>query len=112
MGQTNAGPNGVLTAVGQYPGVQSPWGLLDTSGGVSEWTELFSNPFSRTPYTRGAKAADRLYEFADPFELRRPSSPLSSLVGLRLASAIPGPMSSALLAMSIAYTLVKRRRVV
>lgn len=41
--QTSAGDwwqGGVIPpSVGSYPGTLSPWGLLDTSGGVEEWTE-------------------------------------------------------------------------
>jgi len=37
------GPGGP-DSVGSYPNVVSPWGLLDTSGGVSEYTESTNSP--------------------------------------------------------------------
>lgn len=44
FGETNAGDFGFLTPVGSYPGTQSPWGLLDTSGGVHELLESTIDP--------------------------------------------------------------------
>lgn len=43
-GETNFGVSfddapGMPVAVGSYPGTQSPWGLLDVSGGGREWLE-------------------------------------------------------------------------
>lgn len=36
---TNPGLSPFNVPLGAYPGVQSPWGLLDVGGGTTEWTE-------------------------------------------------------------------------
>lgn len=44
-------PSPYSIALGAYPNVTSPWGLLDTAGGTSEWNEEFVGitvPFFRT----------------------------------------------------------------
>ncbi|MFO0831254.1 MAG: SUMF1/EgtB/PvdO family nonheme iron enzyme [Phycisphaerales bacterium] len=43
-------PSPFSIPLGAYPSVQSPWGLLDTAGGTSEWTESI-----RTLQTTGEK---------------------------------------------------------
>ena len=59
-GQTNAGsdtewPSGQARPheVGLYPGTQSPWGLLDVSGGASEWTESLLGGLSNGRLAKG-----------------------------------------------------------
>lgn len=53
IGQTSAGLDftdlGFGISLGAYPDQQSPWGLLDASGGISEWVEepVFGPPFTR-----------------------------------------------------------------
>ena len=90
VGQTNAGANGLETAVGQYPNVQSPWGLLDTSGGVTEWTETFLWPDGiRSIIVRASDAACTGYDFRDPIEIRITSGPGTNFFGGRLASLVP-----------------------
>lgn len=80
--------------VGAYPDAQSPWGLLDTAGGASEWNE--------EPYHPGF-LIDRGYHGAsawneDNYVLLSHVSAISGAplnIGagntIRLASAIPGP---------------------
>lgn len=95
-GQSNAGWiwEHVLD-VGSFPDVQSPFGLLDLTGGVSEL-------LSWTPTHRGsiaARGAPFTYEdYGSPFSPDRLEFNFStnihtngSLVGLRLASATPCP---------------------
>src|SRR5690606_21628647 len=69
-GQTSAGydPPGVDEAfyipLGSYPDVQSPWGLLDTTGGAAEWTEeIHAQTFRR------ADGADAGFTFPELDEL-------------------------------------------
>ena len=80
--------------VGSYPDAQSPWGLLDGSGGEREWVEaMFDRATHSSIPTRGSQAPapslsqsaareDELSEFQFRF-------PVSSSPGLRLASTIP-----------------------
>ena len=102
--QTSAGldlQSHILFAIplGSYPDVQSPWGLLDTSGAASEllegWWESQA-PFSSLPFT-GQDAGristgsrlDRVVGFGT-FTGGDSGDPD---VGLRIASAVPAPSS-------------------
>lgn len=92
--QTSAGnwlPSGQLPPdVGSYPGVMSPWGLLDSSGGVSEYTDTRDPTLSTALYVRGTNLGasmiqdriDRLIPFG---------SYDGGGWGFRIASAIPSP---------------------
>ncbi len=83
--------------IGEYPDAQTPWGLLDTSGGV---TELLASddPFSPSDealYAKGSSLAG-----ANPTDhitgLRIvPASTGFSFSGIRIASAIPAPFTVA-----------------
>ncbi len=71
-GQTNASLFGIpgisfeALEVGLYPDVQSPWGLLDASGGMREWTDEVAN-FSPSPRrTKGSSFYSD--HFADQYE--------------------------------------------
>ncbi|MBL0928261.1 MAG: SUMF1/EgtB/PvdO family nonheme iron enzyme, partial [Phycisphaerales bacterium] len=105
-GQTNtmSGPR----AAGSYPGVRSPWGLLDTSGGVSEWTET---GFDQSRYLRGSS----FILGGDPANLDRiegflgSSTSSGSWVGLRLAS-IPSPSVVCFVAIGGLLAVGTRRR--
>lgn len=111
VGQTNAGIPGGPDLVGQYPSVMSPWGLLDTSGGVRELTETvpvwmgFENEVrvTRASTRLGGIAIDRL----DSFGLT--GVEIGLLSGLRLASAVPVP-STAFVLVGVAAPFTRRRR--
>ncbi len=97
-GQTNAGPfpQGQTRPldVGSYPDVMSPWGLLDGSGGASEWLEDWKNPASPGLRLRGGTASISLFNPAtvDRIGGFQQGSPLQSGGGIRLASlVIPAP---------------------
>ena len=97
--------------LGMYEDVVSPWGLLDVSGGASEWTEEIEGIGGRAEhrvYDGGPAGGwpgqiDRLDEwnFASPFH--------APLTGLRIASTVPspGPLGGLLAASS---TLLRRRK--
>ncbi len=98
-GQTNAGagvPFGTQLPVGSYPGVQSPWGLLDASGGLSEWIE---DPWTTTGrnirLTMGSGARDFDYPSVDLLGRTGPGGSVDGVVthGIRIASAVPSPSS-------------------
>jgi formylglycine-generating enzyme required for sulfatase activity len=97
--------------LGSYPDQETPWGLLDASGGAWEWTEEIL--FADAPRTRGAEgtqagmdmvlAEQDFVWIADSFFPQLPSG------GLRIASAIPAPAASVVLAVGV-LALMRRRR--
>ena len=102
-GETNAGPIGLEPPVppneiGAYPDTQSPWGLLDGSGGVKEWLEDPIPGVVDARYAMGSSIGDELWQERDRIDL-----PISGLAGstpfygLRLAAVVPSPGGVALL---------------
>ncbi len=98
-GQTNGslftGPPPPIEAIeaGAYPWIQSPWGLLDASGGMREWTEEFGNSNHSWRITKGSSF------FSDGFSYQWEDGILTvlsavawhtAMEGVRLASAVPG----------------------
>ncbi len=81
-----------LIRPGSYPHIQSPWGLLDVSGGWQEWTEEFGSPLHSRRMTKGSSffSDDYLYQAEDGilYSLHGPANGTTTQ-GLRLASAIP-----------------------
>jgi hypothetical protein len=113
-GETNAGfnvpPNDFMN-VGAYPNSQSPWGLLDTSGGTTEYTEDYS-PQSTLRSSAGTYYADWGYFLGESPVLGgstglNPNS--GGFGGLRLASAVPAPGAVVLGALA-AIGVGRRRR--
>ncbi|MCL4219870.1 MAG: SUMF1/EgtB/PvdO family nonheme iron enzyme [Phycisphaerales bacterium] len=93
--------------VGSYPHAASPWGLLDGSGGESEWLESFyGDPLGRfvdgSSWLGGA--------FHDEVDRFSNSSPWYGAAGLRLAGVIPGPYSGAALVTGLLMVSHRRRR--
>ena len=77
--------------VGSYSDVVTPWGLLDASGGVAEWT---TTPVNNSLFVRDSSFRGGVNsEFDDWFHLWLfGSSPLNSApYGVRLVSSIPTP---------------------
>ena len=101
--------------LGAYPTVQSPWGLLDTSGGTSEWTESISSSDGFDRYrivdgsTYGGPQFDGITDristyFADEF----PS--ISSIdFGFRIATSVPSPCGCVAFGLSSLWILRRRR---
>lgn len=103
-GQTNADgvhwdePYGFLD-VGSYPDVQSPWGLLDTSGSLSEWTGSWASV--EVNFTRKYMGSslfssdwidkDRIDGYGDTF-------PVATGFAFRLATSVPPPATWSALA--------------
>ncbi len=96
VGQTSAGyhPEDPFTEwqipLGAYPQTQSPWGLFDTSGGATEWTEetaLASQPRERIFF--GSSAGDYADEDNVYFDGSTEPQIALSTVGFRIASAVP-----------------------
>ncbi len=107
IGQTNAGDAGDFTPVGSYPSTQSPWGLLDASGGVVEWNESIWVPSLRTRYVRGSYAQNDTYLLYDGLDF--PRSNAAGPIGLRLAAPVPAPHFFALVFASAFVTMMRER---
>lgn len=75
--------------VGSYAQVTSPFGLLDTSGGVSEWTEEIRGGAERV--FMGSRQNDPNWFQADTASFSASLSPDSDSIGFRLATTIPSP---------------------
>lgn len=96
------------TALGQYPGVQTPWGLEDVSGHefeFAEYREEFDSLYAMASSTNGYfPELDRLGQFQ--------SNPLASTAihSIRIASAVPAPGSSVVVIGCRVVVCVRRRR--
>jgi formylglycine-generating enzyme required for sulfatase activity len=97
--------------LGAYSSQRSPWGLFDTSGGSSEWTEEVnseSNPVWRM--LKGTAAGEfnlpdmeRVWGFGSGF----PQS--VNQFGLRIASSVPAP-GTTLFGLGLGLLITRRKR--
>lgn len=125
MAQTTAGwrPTPLesewLVPLGAYPEVVSPFGLLDASGGVTEWTEEVFRFFdSWPPIYRGTDGAWAGAQNADVSDLvydggtAIPPGSKHTTIGLRVASAftIPLPGTGTVLFVSVVLSTRHRKR--
>jgi hypothetical protein len=88
--QTSAGdyPNRPLyLPVGSYPDQQSPWGLLDGSGGAVEYLDGWDS----IVWTRGARLGGSENYLSDRLDIIDLSFPTLPFGGLRIASVVPAP---------------------
>lgn len=115
VGQTSAGLDSPVPfdwwqiPLGAYPEMRSPWGLLDTSGATSEWTENWAGGASRV--IMGSSAGP--LQFAPDMTWGWSHSPAWSVgwgTGLRVASAVPEPGSLMIFGVSCITALVRKRR--
>lgn len=92
-GQTNADlttwyPQMQGMDIGSYPWVQSPWELLDGSGGEREWTETW-RPLDTDRWQIGSRfGGSGIY---DRLDMRIALNPATQLGGFRFASVVPSP---------------------
>jgi hypothetical protein len=111
-GQTNAGiASPGVTTVGSYPEVQSPWGLLDVSGGVSEWTELPSSGSATNRLVMGSRYRSPTYVLEDhpDYAIGYFDAGLD-LAGVRIASLVPSPAPPFVLGLGMALLFTRRKR--
>ena len=103
---------GVLTApftppVGAYPNAISPWGLLDASGGATEWTEstggLDRVAMGSSNFTPG------IVPWQDALGAYLSGSPEGITYGIRVASAVPGPGAGVVLGLFLVVSFRRRR---
>lgn len=120
-GQTSAGspaglgdPSRLSIPVGAYPDTVSPWGLLDASGGASEWLEEPVSPGNL--FVRGIDGAHAGSQYSEMLSYDRASSlngypPTLGVVsgGLRIASAVPGVGTMPVVAIALLAIAGKRR---
>ena len=117
VGQTSAfyNPGGgfdpMTIPLGSYPNEQSPWGLLDTSGGTAEWNERLG-PSENAPTDRGAfgssagvgSMGDYIYDGSGSF----PSTGELNF-GFRIATSIPTPTTTLFLSLPLLLRPRSRR---
>ncbi len=101
-----------------YPDTQTPWGLLDTSGGGAEWTEEWLRGIPEIRVAQGNAAGDQTFRPDDPMDfsndlawVQSGSNPDVRLpeFSVRIASAVPTPGTGVLLVCGL-VRLVRRRR--
>lgn len=119
-GETNAGfslPNfeELHIPLGAYPDVQSPWGLLDTSGATTEHMEWIFP--SERPERRGAEGSWAGTLPGEAAVLDQIDSSVSfspdlrfAFSGFRVASAVPAPTAGAIALIGSSILCLRRRR--
>ncbi|MBI1190059.1 MAG: SUMF1/EgtB/PvdO family nonheme iron enzyme [Tepidisphaera sp.] len=96
-----------LLPVGAYPDQQSPWGLLDGSGGVAEYLDGWHN----FAFTRGTFIGSDTAYFTDRLDfIDYISADDQFLTGLRLASAVPAPGTMGVTFLGLAMLVQGPRR--
>jgi formylglycine-generating enzyme required for sulfatase activity len=113
-GETNGGPfpPGQVRPldVASYPHIQSPWGLLDVSGGASEWSEDINHDVlaqRRSASGTGIYQPGALPSTWDILGAQAFPSPTATF-GVRLASVIPAPATMVVLTLAIASMRSRR----
>jgi hypothetical protein len=112
IGQTDAGSQNdpILQPAGSYPNVQSPWGVLDISGGRSEWTENVVGTYAANRDVLGSQYASPLWLLLDHPEAEFSYEYIAFQYGFRVASAVPSPSAfAAMLAVSALIPLRRRK---
>lgn len=114
-GTTNAGLVRLGTThpirIGDYPDVQTPWGLLDASGGFGEMTETTTG-FLHSRYSIGSSIftpADVVSSYDRLDDTIRIDTVLST-GGFRIASIVPTPNTVAVLGLLFFTPLTRRPR--
>lgn len=108
-GQTNTGFFPAPFDVGQYPSVQSPWGLLDASGGGTEFLENWQGEFTRLIV--GSRTGSTLEpEISDRYLRVGGISPTNFGYALRIASAVPAPGPGLMVGFLASAISIRRRR--
>lgn len=114
FGWESAGLNEFRVLLGSYPTVQTPWGLLDTAGGTTEWTEGVGGDIDSLARLQGGSAwgssasdgwANSIFALRGDF----PSYPIFDY-GFRIAAAIPSPTGGLVLAGWLLLSGHRKRR--
>jgi formylglycine-generating enzyme required for sulfatase activity len=111
--QANAGTGASGVLLGSYSTAQTPWGLLDTAGGMTEWTETYSeSPFSGVnarSFDGSSWRGSTILDFASLDGGDDPSIP-DWEYGVRLIHMVPTPSSAVLLGLSCVVVTCRNRR--
>ncbi len=110
--ERNAGDSddGFPMSVGSFPDTQSPWGILDMEGGVSEWGSEAFGESQHIRYIMGSPWYNDDYGeliHIDQVARTGANSLFFTNGGIRLVSIVPSPSSSVVLAVGV---LANRRR--
>ncbi|TVS01094.1 MAG: hypothetical protein EA423_10470 [Phycisphaerales bacterium] len=97
-----------LIPLGAYPDEASPWGLLDISGGASEWSEEHLEHRSRFFNGSNAGTTSLMRDHAGYPATSFPHTRWHH--GLRIASVVPAPSTSVLLVVTLTPVVLKRKR--
>jgi hypothetical protein len=98
--------------LGAYPQSLSPWGLLDTSGGATEWTEEVFQP--GRPVERGLRGSyagrPGLWLFDSLFAVTSNHPDFGVVTeGFRIASAVPSPGAAGVVVVVLCFAPRRRR---
>lgn len=118
LGEANAGF--ILTGeaqfsipLGAYTTITSPWGLFDTAGGTSEWTEtifrvqgldILSRVVEGSAWATPNLPADSAWSYGDASPTER-----DYMFGFRIAPAVPSSPSVLVVALGVCSFLRRRR---
>jgi hypothetical protein len=111
-GQTNGGISGLRSGgmeVGSYPHVPGPWGVLDASGGVREWTDSLADPTTDSRVRLGSHAGSIAYTIDDRIDRVFGASAWVPDYGFRVAAVIPSPSTAVVLALGWWFLFQRRR---
>lgn len=110
-GETNAGfyDEDILQFdAGSYPWAASPWGLLDGSGGESEWNESgWQGGYVRG--RRGTMVYQPDHQWVDRLDYSWVGSRPGVDYGLRLAALVPIPSTCVIASLGFAWATLRRR---
>jgi hypothetical protein len=111
--QANAGTGNSGVLLGSYAAAQTPWGLLDAAGGMTEWSETVDEErFTGINYRSNdgsswlrVSTSDQILGYAG----EAPSVPDWEF-GVRLVYSVPSPSSAVLLGLSCVVVTCRNRR--
>jgi hypothetical protein len=118
IGQANAGftlPGNAQYEIplGAYPNSLSPWGLLDTAGGTSEWMESVRTVNGRDyRFLDGSQYGTVSGNSLDLVNLVGDNTPytMSPGIGFRIATAVPSPAGLLTIVLGAAICSARRSR--
>lgn len=95
--------------LGQYPNVQTPWGLIDVSATAQDFTQSnLGSPGIRIVRGGGSLAGDTVFATWDRLDFDMAISYPSGWGGLRLVSVVPAPYSPMMLLIASMFRRTRR----
>lgn len=111
LGERN--PNFGLGAwpLGMYPHVQSPWGLIDVSATVRDYTSTTGQLYGYASVAGGGSMSGHpIYAYDDRIDMNPGEPIIASWGGIRLASVVPSPSLVVFALIASGMTLSRTRR--